>query len=108
MLGDFGPEPELFVFFNPDGYGPESGYVNNQNHRGSSFSMGLGGLPEGRSGTSAAPTAPQVGFVMEWVLDDSGWVLYMDGGDGNPSGVGYFPKEYYSGGLANGAGFSFG
>ncbi len=105
VLGNVGPEPELFVFFNPDGYGPESGYVNNQNHQGFIIFDGAQWAPGGSIGDVSSIDGSQVGFVMEWVLDDSGWILYMDGGDGSPSGVGYFPREYYAGGLANGAGF---
>ncbi len=105
VLGNVGPEPELFVYFNPDGYGPQRGYVNNQNHHGFITFDGALWVPGGSIGDVSSIDGPQVGFVMEWVLDDSGWILYMDGGDGNLNGVGYFPREYYAGGLADGAGF---
>ena len=99
-----GPEPILFVFFNPDGYGPRSGYVTNQSSQGFITYPEAQWTPGGSIGRVSSIDGPQVGFVMEWVLDEIGWILYMGDDSASLAAVGYFPREYYAGGLASGAG----
>ncbi len=95
------PSPVLFVFYNPDGYGPRSGYLSNQQHLGFVQAPNSGwiigdAMPQPYSTTNG----DQRGNQMQWQIDDQGnWLLYFGpGGDEPPTLLGWFPAGLYDGG----------
>ena len=101
----FGSQSVLFIFFNPDGYSTNSGYVYNQHMEGFIAATGANWGPVALGQTSTLG-GTQYAFLMVWQRDNDGnWNLYMGTSDSDLSGVGYFPKEYYSPALASGADF---
>ena len=102
----FGSQCVLFIFFNPDGYSTNSGYVYNQHMEGFIAATGANWAPGVALGQTSTLGGTQYAFLMVWQRDNDGnWNLYMGTSDSDLSGVGYFPKEYYSPGLASGADF---
>ena len=96
----------LFIFFNPDGYSTNSGYVYNQHMEGfiaAKDAHWAAGVALGQTSTLGGT---QYAFLMVWQRDNDGnWNLYMGTSDSDLSGVGYFPGAYYTPGLASGADF---
>jgi len=100
----FSSNSTLFIFFNPDGYSTNSGYVYNQHMEGFIAAPGANWAPGVALGQTSTLGGTQYAFLMVWQRDNDGnWNLYMGTSDSDLSGVGYFPKEYYSPGLASGA-----
>jgi neprosin-like protein len=100
----FGSQCVFFIYFNPDGYSTNSGYVYNQHMEGFIAAKGANWVPGVALGQTSTLGGTQYAFLMVWQRDkDGNWNLYMGTSDSDLSGVGYFPKEYYSPGLASGA-----
>lgn len=94
--------PVLFIFYNPDNYGPRSGYLNNPDTQGmfgfvqtsSDWIIG-GAMPPPYS----SPDGEQYGCQMQWEIDTAGnWWLYLGPGGQDPTALGYFPAGVYSNG----------
>jgi hypothetical protein len=84
------PSPVLFVFFNPDNYGPRSGYLTNKDHQG--FIQLSSGWPIGSPvGPVSTRGGDQQGFQMQWEMNEKGdWLLFIDEEE-----IGYFPAKLY-------------
>jgi hypothetical protein len=86
--------PDLFVFYNPDAYGPRAGWVSNQEHQGfiieSSDWIFDGALKPPYSTQGAGN---QVVLPMRWQLEGDKWSLYL-----LDERVGYFLTSNYAGG----------
>jgi hypothetical protein len=98
--------PVLFVFFNPDGYGPGSGYFVNK--MGQGFIQTSPNWVMNSDLPASAMDGQQLGFRMQWEQKDSGdWYMYI-GGD-NPDDpleeIGYIPGGLYHGDTFNTAQF---
>jgi hypothetical protein len=92
--------PVLFVYYNPDGYGPRSGYGQNAGHEGF---ISLPGSPwvvnadASLYHQASQPGGVQYGFLMQWQRDASGnWWLYCGADEPSLVGVGYFPDTAYA------------
>jgi Neprosin len=96
--------PVLFLFYNPDNYGPRSGYFSNQNNQG--FIRLSSDWPLGTSIEQVSTHGgPQYGFQMVWVRADNGdWWLYLGSDESSIVAVGYFPQFLYQGGLLGSGG----
>ena len=106
--GLFGPDSTLFIFFNPDGYSTNSGYLHNQNGEGFIAAPGAHWGAGVALGTSSLGPGTQAAFLMLWQRGNDGdWTLYVGNSDSTSdlSAVGYFPGQYYTPALASGADF---
>jgi hypothetical protein len=116
--GGVGDNPVLFVYFNPDGYGGLSGYVENQNLHGFvRFNSGWVLMSGGLTNLSTPGRATQTGLQMLWELKDGdqppqtrGWYLYVGQDAEHWEKVGYFPSFLYTNGVLGeeGANVQFG
>jgi hypothetical protein len=108
-------DPILFVYFNPDNYGPRATYTAN--------SQGEGFVPfdkaqwtvGGSLGAGSIQGGNQLVVLMVWNRvpspDDpniSDWWLYMGSSASDLSAVGHFPGAYYAEGLPAGSGIASG
>jgi hypothetical protein len=100
-LRGLGTAPGLFVFFNPDNYGPRSGYLVNQAGEGfiqvsSSWTLFSGLTHISRRG------GDQYGLQMLWQLkgdgNNAGWWLWIGQDAASFDKVGFFPAYLYQGG----------
>lgn len=91
----------LFVFFNPDGYHNQSGYLMNQQLHGFIISAGTPWVLGGAFGQASTMSGNQVGFWMSWQRDASNgnWWLFLGNSPNDAAAVGHFPQFLYAGGV---------
>jgi Neprosin len=103
------PFPQLFVFYNPDGYGSRAGYCNGQDLHGFVRYSNIWAPDQVLDPDKISHTSkPQHGLQMQWERhDDGSWWLYIGYENVNSTdleAVGCFPAGAYQGtGLADAA-----
>lgn len=97
--------PYLFVFFNPDNYGPRSGYLVNRfgegfiYHDNPGWTIGSPLDPDLVTG-SEDPNA-QMGIMMRWTSYENGdWELWIGVNEDELQAVGYIPGGLYGSGAS--------
>ncbi|MCI0463996.1 MAG: neprosin family protein [Gemmataceae bacterium] len=91
--------PVLFVYFNPDNYGPRAGYVTNAKRFG--FIQTSSNWIIGSDLPASTMDGQQLGFRMQWERQENGdWVFYLGGDNPEdvPEEIGYFPGFLYQDG----------
>jgi hypothetical protein len=98
-----GDDPVLWVFFNPDGYGPRSGYMENAAGEGFIQLSNDWTFMSPNQLKISTPGGPQIAVQMLWQIQDQdkdgngrGWYLYLGTTFDDVEKVGYIPIEYYA------------
>jgi hypothetical protein len=108
QTGQWGNFPALFIFFNPDGYQTQAGYVNDQGHSGFGVNREMHGFVQTNPdwvvlGAMPPPYStsggPQYGHQMQWeFVPGKGWVMSLGPDPDNLTELGYFPEYLYANG----------